>query len=527
MKTLVLSIAVGDLHQRFHDVSRESQMSYADRIGADYHVIMEQEISKTTPHWEKFQISTLLDTYDRIIYLDADVIVRSDCPSLFDVVPADHFGAFNEAPFTNRSREMMIEACREYGVTLRGWNGLYFNSGVMVISRCHRDMFVKPEIENCHFYEQTYLNIAFANSEYKFFDLPYHYNRMSCMDGITGEERHVAYILHYAGFPDVNQVIGAAARDLEIWKSWNFTNKRHVVVIVGGGLGDQVCAEPIIRYMKKHIYPNDDVTVTTHWTRLFRHLDMPVFENGKFQGENHLNYRMLFTLPEPDTREGELVWKVATHLMCHPVDFMSIAAMRRTLPIADRQYKLDVSVADVENLEKRFGRLDDLVLVHAGAHWETKTFPLEYWQAIVDGLALKGHRVCLIGKTGGDNLEHRGFVPVLCPENGVDMRDQLSLGELIAVISKARVVLSNDSAPIHIAGAFDNEIVLIPTCKHPDHILPWRNGSIFYKAKALYKALTIDDMPSAPTEIYEILGDKLVDSWSKYLPDVEDVINAI
>jgi ADP-heptose:LPS heptosyltransferase len=100
----------------------------------------------------------------------------------------------------------------------------------------------------------------------------------------------------------------------------------------------------------------------------------------------------------------------------------------------------------------------------------------------------------------------------------------LSLHELMAIIDMCPTLVSNDSAPIHIAGAFDNNIILIPTCKHPDHLLPWRNGSKYYKAKAFYKKLMCDDIKSSPTEVYTVLGDGLTGEWDEYLPDVETVV---
>jgi len=97
----------------------------------------------------------------------------------------------------------------------------------------------------------------------------------------------------------------------------------------------------------------------------------------------------------------------------------------------------------------------------------------------------------------------------------------------IALIEVAYMVVSNDSAPIHIAGAFNNEIVLIPTCKHPDHILPWRNGSQTYKAASLYKKLMSDEYSSQPTELYGVLADKAIGEFEDYLPEPDAVIDYV
>jgi lipopolysaccharide biosynthesis glycosyltransferase len=36
------------------------------------------------------------DTYDRILFLDADILVRDDCPNLFDLVDVDRVAAYDE-----------------------------------------------------------------------------------------------------------------------------------------------------------------------------------------------------------------------------------------------------------------------------------------------------------------------------------------------------------------------------------------------------------------------------------------------
>ena len=113
------------------------------------------------------------------------------------------------------------------------------------------------------------------------------------------------------------------------------------------------------------------------------------------------------------------------------------------------------------------------LLIHAGQTWENRTFPQEWWQEVVD-LCSRSRKCALIGMDMAlDDGHKRGFVRVDCPEDCVDMRGKTSIRELIALIS-ANDVLSNDSFPVHIAGAFDNWIFVIPTVKHPDLLLPFR-----------------------------------------------------
>jgi hypothetical protein len=515
---LVLTIAIGENYERMSKLTHPILKQYADKIGAEFLVINEKNIAETTPHWEKFQIKELLDKYDRIIYFDTDIIIRPDCPSLFDIVPENQIGMFNEGSFTDRSKELIIDCCRQYDIQM-DWDGKYYNTGVMVISKCHKDIFVKPVKEVFSYYEQTYINVAislFKQMGMEVFDLDYKFNRMTCMDRYIGQHRFDSYIIHYAGYPNIEYVLKTIEEDIQRWQP-PYVYKRNILIKCGGGLGDQVCAEPAIRFLKKNLYQNDNVTVLTHWTELFDHIQgIKLYSYDQFQYENDTPYYEVLTLPEPDS----LQWSMVSHLLCHSVDYTSIALMKRILPLFDKTIHLAYSNLDMENVKKLVNcELKDLILVHAGRHWETKTFPVEFWNGVIKGLLDQGKKVCLIGK----DTDIRGTVDV-DPTGCIDLRNKINLKELFALISQANTLISNDSSPIHFAGAFDNNIVLIPSCKHPDHILPYRQGTIYYKTKAVCKKLLLDEVISHPTQVYETSADFKVSDWSKYLPEIEEVI---
>src|SRR5690606_34752976 len=56
-----------------------------------------------------------------------------------------------------------------------------------------------------------------------------------------------------------------------------------------------------------------------------------------------------------------------------------------------------------------------------------------------------------------------------------DFQD-LPLEKTAGVIRDGAFLFSNDSAPIHIAGSFDNPIGLLSIAKHPSLVFPYRPG---------------------------------------------------
>lgn len=537
MKNAVITISIGDEIQKIAQLTHPTLKAYSTKINADFIVI---DFCKTTPHWEKFKFFDLLNTYDRIIYFDTDLIVRDDCPNLFEIVPYQQIGAFNEAKFVPREYSL-IETCKAYDISSEkiNWNGKYYNTGVLVISKCHKTFFKRPEKEFSNFYEQSYLNLIIAIEESRrekdsslMFDLSYKFNRMTCLD-FCGEERYASYIIHYAGYHFFTanfEILNIISSDLQKWQNdapaYNYPRK--IVFIVSGGMGDQIDAEPTIRYIKNIYKDNTEIIITTHWPRFFEHLGYPVFLHEEFEPEKFMPFFRMQTFPDPKT----VVYSVVSNLLCHTVDYCSIAAFQRTLPLKNRIIQIQTTEQDGQELDNILNGFDlkKSVVIHPGRHWESKTFPREWWQEIVNKVS-KEIPVCLIGT---DNHENRGAYQLDIPENSISLIDRTTVGTLISVISRAPVLLSNDSAPIHIAGAFDNWIIVIPTCKHPDHILPYRKThdgiiTVQHRTDALYKHLTLDDCDQRPTTWIEggASAEAINNSWDYYLPEIDEVCETV
>jgi Glycosyl transferase family 8 len=107
---------------------------YAERIGAECIVVGE---NGTVPIVRlKSEALDVAKSFDRIMLLDADILIRTGSPNLFEITPADHLAAFPEGRYF--PREEFCQSANE----LFQLNGAlspreYFNSGVMVMSRRH------------------------------------------------------------------------------------------------------------------------------------------------------------------------------------------------------------------------------------------------------------------------------------------------------------------------------------------------------------------------------------------------------
>jgi lipopolysaccharide biosynthesis glycosyltransferase len=198
MKKAVVTLTTGDKFNELATFTHPTFKKYSDQIGADFHVINKSIFKNSPIGYEKVQASKLFDEYQRIIYLDTDILVTPNCPNLFDIVPLGWFGAFSEGNYLNRMPAIHAGAL-QFGYDserLRKFEKRYFNAGVMVFDRSHRFVFVAPSKLHNNFQDQTWLNIQLFTQNNKFVDIGPHFNRMSHLDW---NERYESFIWHYAG----------------------------------------------------------------------------------------------------------------------------------------------------------------------------------------------------------------------------------------------------------------------------------------------------------------------------------------
>lgn len=193
MSLAVVTISIGDACAAISRQTRPFLEAYAARVGADFITI---ELSKSlgpTPHFEKYQLRDLLDSYERVLYVDADVLVVPDAPDLFRIVPPDEFGAY----LASRHSDVHDGAATAIQEVLGqiGWGREYFNSGVMIASRDHREVFDLRHGSYVSFYEQTQLNYNVRKLGVPIRDITFRFNHVEA----AGGERLTSYFIHYAG----------------------------------------------------------------------------------------------------------------------------------------------------------------------------------------------------------------------------------------------------------------------------------------------------------------------------------------
>jgi hypothetical protein len=131
----VVTLAVGSIGEELHALTGPSQRAYAERIGADFHVIA-GKTQPDNPCFEKFRVKPYAEAYSGgTLYLDADVFVMADAPDILDATPAGSVGLVDIAPrmpgVLDFGRGQLEKLSRAIGKPIpAGAASVYWNSGV-------------------------------------------------------------------------------------------------------------------------------------------------------------------------------------------------------------------------------------------------------------------------------------------------------------------------------------------------------------------------------------------------------------
>lgn len=255
-KLAVVTIIIGDRHKKISELTAPSQKDYAKKIGADFIVYdgncfniftfdglentkkpfenVAESLSKnlsapSAGSHNKFNLVELLRIYDRVLYLDIDIVIRKDAKSLFDIVPKGFVGMFEESVYLKDRKNLLLMASKALGATGFSHVNKYYNGGVILFSRGNEKLFEIPNRPyDDGFYEQTVFNWNIFKNKIPIFEISYKFNRMTFVDMFVKESRHDSYFIHYAGSwmllgeghsKNPERLLGIIRSDIELWEA--------------------------------------------------------------------------------------------------------------------------------------------------------------------------------------------------------------------------------------------------------------------------------------------------------------------
>lgn len=143
-----------------------------------------------------------------------------------------------------------------------------------------------------------------------------------------------------------------------------------------------------------------------------------------------------------------------------------LLAAEKALPILAEPFpELFVSKADEQEADRLLGEFKNFVAISPSSVWATKRWPAERFGQVAKWL-WETHQlpIVILGNNDPVDLEcAKKLIAAadLPPEAVVDLTGRTSLGVLKAVLAQAKVLLCNDSAPLHLAISQNTPVVAV------------------------------------------------------------------
>lgn len=157
-----------------------------------------------------------------------------------------------------------------------------------------------------------------------------------------------------------------------------------------------------------------------------------------------------------------------------------VASIGAHLPPSQTGLRFALRPQDRAALDQRLARAgvgghEPIVVVHPGATAASRRWPAARFGHAAALLARECH--CRIVVAGGpDDAAAVAQVAAALPSSATAvtaLAGQLNLGELAALIARAKVLLCNNSAPAHLAAALGTPVVVVYALTNPQHT-PWQ-----------------------------------------------------
>jgi lipopolysaccharide heptosyltransferase II len=189
---------------------------------------------------------------------------------------------------------------------------------------------------------------------------------------------------------------------------------------------------------------------------------------------------------------------------------------------SDDKLNLQISadvVAAVENKLNEAGLRAPLpyLVLHTGVSEAKREYPAENWSALIKAMAAHpSHNIILTGslseKQRVASLMSAGYTNVF------NLSGMFTIRELGALIARASVVVSVNTAIVHIAAAVETPVVVLYALTNPQHT-PWKVPNVVLP-------FSVDDNMKSRNEIIKYV-DRTLFNTKTPVPTVDEVLQAV
>jgi heptosyltransferase-1 len=148
-------------------------------------------------------------------------------------------------------------------------------------------------------------------------------------------------------------------------------------------------------------------------------------------------------------------------------------ALLAPLQVTDRRVRFPLEIPRTVTSEQIINRFEgrDYALINPGAAWPNKRWPPARFGAVATAIAREfGWRSLVLWGPGEQEIAHE----VVAESSGAaDISPPTTISDLVGVARRARLMVSGDTGPLHIAAAVDTPIVALYGPTRPERNGPW------------------------------------------------------
>ncbi len=120
-------------------------------------------------------------------------------------------------------------------------------------------------------------------------------------------------------------------------------------------------------------------------------------------------------------------------------------------------------------------KITDFIVIHPVSRWMFKCWDDERFSMVIDYLQKEGHRVVVTASPEQNELDRISKILSYCNSEPLNLSGKLTLKELSALISMAKLFVGVDTAPMHMAAALNIPVIALFGPTDPVIWGPWDN----------------------------------------------------
>jgi ADP-heptose:LPS heptosyltransferase len=143
-----------------------------------------------------------------------------------------------------------------------------------------------------------------------------------------------------------------------------------------------------------------------------------------------------------------------------------------------KQFVLGLDAADRLWAERALSGLrGSAVAIHPGARWMTKRWLPQHFAEIARRLIAE-FDVDLVLVGGAAESAAARVIESVAPHRCLNLAGNTNLKQLAAVLERVRLLVTNDSGPLHLAAALGTRVAGLYTCTSPERARPYGPGHL-------------------------------------------------